>query len=112
MKKIDIVQLITREMKQHRATIADVARSLNIAYPSAHQMLHRKTLQVHRLIELSEALQYNFFREIAALLPYKNPELPDTKALQEKSELEEQVKKLELEVSILRQTIRDMAGAK
>lgn len=62
--------------------------------------------------------KYNFFREIADQLPYGKPVSTETQAVREEnSRLGEQIrqlesgkKMLEMEVKILRQTLKDLAG--
>ena len=111
MINISVVPMVRRVLENKGLTSADVARTFKLNPSSAYGMLHRNTLQVHRLIGLSEMLNYNFFREIAQQLPFVEP---DYSADDKKTELElrERIKMLELEVGILKQTLRDLAGAK
>jgi hypothetical protein len=73
-------------------------------------MLKRSTLQVQRLAELSEFLQYNFFREIAAKLPYTEPDYSVAEDRTEVENLQTRIKELEMEVNILRQTLKDLVS--
>jgi hypothetical protein len=73
-------------------------------------MLKRSTLQVQRLAEISEFLQYNFFREIAAKLPYKEPDYPVAEDRTEVENMQSHIKELELEVSILQQTLKSLVS--
>ena len=110
MMQLEIPSMIKREMERKRISSADLVRALKINHASVSGMLQRPTIQVQRLAELSEFFEYNFFREIAQKLPYCEP---DTANLADKTEiatLQTRVHDLELEVSILRQTIRDLAG--
>ncbi len=97
-------------MKSRNVTGADIARAFNLHPTSVNGMLHRPTLQVQKLADLSNLLHYNFFRELATKFPYAEPDCADTELVNENASLLNRVKELELEVNILRQTIRDLAG--
>lgn len=108
METIQVLPMIVREMKRSHFTAVEVARKLNVQPTTVHGMLSRPTLQVQRLVELSEALNYNFFLEVAAALPYPAPNIKikvDEEAIT--APFQERIKALELEVSILRQTLKD-----
>lgn len=104
MEKTDALALINRELEKRNLTSAEVGRKLNLNQSSAYYILKRKNISVQHVAEFSEILQYNFFRELAAKFPYAEP------ANEEVSTLQERVKELELEVSFLRRTIKDMMG--
>ena len=111
MESIEVIPMIRREMYRKHHTYASIARSLNIKPPSILLMFRRPSLQVSKLIQLSKTLEYNFFREIADKLPYAEPANSGAKAIEkERDELTNRVKALEMEVAILRQTIRDMSS--
>ncbi len=110
MEQLAILPMIKREMKRKHINQMDLSRGLKMHHSSVVGMLRRPTLQVQRLAELSEFLNYNFFREIAAKLPY--PE-PDYSVAEDRSEIEalrNRVKELELEANILRQTLKDLVS--
>jgi len=96
--------MVRRELNRKNISGAELARALKVNPSSVMGMFNRSTLQVQRLAEISEFLRYNFFREIAQKLPFTEPDSSEIAALQDR------VKELELEVGILRQTIRDLAG--
>lgn len=104
MEQLPILSMIKREMERKHVNASDLSRGLKVNHSSVAGMLKRPTLQVQRLAEISEFLNYNFFREIAAKLPYPEPDLIEVTALQNR------VKELELEVSILRQTLKDLVS--
>lgn len=107
MEQLPILTMIKREMARKHINPSDLSRGLNMPYQSVAGMLKRPTLQVQRLAEISEFLRYNFFREIAVKLPYSEPDLVDaTEAIA----LQNRVKELEMEVSILRQTLKDLVS--
>jgi hypothetical protein len=110
MEFISIVSKVKREMDRKRINAADLSLGLHMPYQSVFGMLNRETIQVQRLAELSEFLQYNFFRELAQELPYREPDYSQRADQNEVVSLHARVKELELEVSILRQTLKDVVG--
>lgn len=104
MEKIDALALIRREMKHKQLSTADVAQKLNFGVTSTYSIFRRKYISVQHLADFSEVLQYNFFNEIGSKFSLPEP------ANEEVSALQERVKELELEVSFLRRTIKDMMG--
>jgi hypothetical protein len=110
MEQLPILSMIKRQMSVKRINATDLSRGLKMNHSSAVGMLKRPTLQVQRLAELSEFLNYNFFREIADKLPYSEPDYSTTKERTEVEGLQNRVKELELEVGILRQTLKDLVS--
>jgi len=101
MDTIQVIPMVKREMLRKHQNISGVARKLNLNQSSVNGMLRRSSMHVQRLIEFSDVLQYNFFREIAAMLPYAEP--ADEMQIKD----QERIKELEMEVRILRQTLKD-----
>ena len=111
MDKIDVVSTVNRELDNRHISHSDLARRLNLNPSSVQGMLARPTLQVQRLLDLSEVCNYNFFREVADLLPYAEPSAPLIKSMAMAANgYEERIKELEMEVKILRQTLKDVVG--
>jgi predicted transcriptional regulator len=109
MESIQILSMVRREMKRNHFSYADMARKLNVRPTSIQGMFSRSTIQAQKLMKLSEIFNYNFFREIAAALPYSEPNYEvkvDEDAI--KAPLLERIKALEMEVGILRQTLKDV----
>jgi hypothetical protein len=100
--------MIMRELKRKQITDSALARALKIDQSTVSGMFRRPNMQVQRLAEISEFLNYNFFREIATLLPYTEPDYTQPIDRTEVDALQTRVKELELEVSILRQTLKDL----
>ena len=107
MNKIDINKMIKREMRNNFLNATDLSRKLGVDSTTVLSMLKRPTLQVERLIDLSRVLNYNFFQEIAEQLPYKQP-LIDNKEQEVHERLNDRIKELEMEVKILRNTLKDL----
>ena len=111
METVDLLPIIKREMERNHFSNADMARKLNVSPTTVQGMLSRHTLQVQKLVQLSEVFKYNFFREIAAMLPYAEPvyeKKPEDDAI--RASLQERIKALEMEVGILRQTLKDLVS--
>ncbi len=106
MEKINIVNIVKRELSKNHVSPAELARQLNAHPSTVHGMLSRDTLQVGKLISLSSILQYNFFKEIGQMLPYEKPE--ENKNKETESALKERIKELEIENTILRRTLKDI----
>ena len=110
MEPLATITMIRREMKRKHINATDLMRGLKMKHSTVVGMLQRPTLQVQRLAEISEFMNYNFFREIANKLPCTEPDYTlDTDRI-EVNGLKNRIKDLELEVGILRQTIKDLAG--
>ncbi len=110
MEQLPILSMIKREMARKRINASNLSRGLNMNHSSVAGMLKRPTLQVQRLAELSEFLNYNFFREIAAKLPYPEPDYSVAEDRTEVESLQTRIKELEMEVNILRQTLKDLVS--
>lgn len=102
--ELHIISRINRLMESRHISKAALARMIGVNATGVTIMLKGSTLQVQRLAEISESLKYNFFREIASELPFSEPEDVVITGLQNK------VRDLELEVNILRQTLRELLG--
>ncbi|MBL7972067.1 MAG: hypothetical protein JNL03_11180 [Prolixibacteraceae bacterium] len=102
--------MLKREMERKRISSAELTHRLKVSHSTVSGMLERPTMQVHRLVELSELFEYNFFREIAQKFPLAEPDYTSTESKAEVAALQSRVRDLELEIGILRQTIKDMAS--
>jgi len=112
--------MVLREMENRHVRPSDLAHKLSRSNSAMGNMLKKESVQVQRLVELSELFQYNFFTEIAAELSLAtpdyiklcekagNPIVVESKDSAEVVELRERVKALEIEVTVLRQTLKDV----
>jgi len=107
METLSVNSMIIRELKRNHITDSALARALKIDQSTVSGMFRRSTIQIHRVAQISEFLKYNFFREIAQQLPYQEPDYTEPIDRTEVIELQSRIKDLELEVSILRQTLKD-----
>jgi len=107
MEDLELRKMINHQMKKRGVTTQKLAEAMNMTYSGVWQMLDKDQLQVRRLAVLTEALQYNFFRELAQRFPYAEPNYTDNS---EKEALKERIKELETEVRILKEAITLMKG--
>ncbi len=85
-----------------------LAVSINRRVATVSKLLRNPNLRVGLLLEVSRALNYNFFRHIANLLPPDMPPAapPDTAALEQK------IAALEQEIAVLNGVIAWMKSDK
>ena len=114
---VNTKQSIEKVMSLRHLNAADIARKLNLSHSSVSGMLSRETLQVKRLIELSHVLKYNFFREIASKIEYKEPligtdiiQQQQVKHQHEIEQLKDEIKRLEIKVEVLEGVVEKAVG--
>ncbi len=114
MQKINVMQMVLDEMTNQHVSVVDLSRKMSRPYATIVGMIERPTIQVSRLIEFSEVFQYNFFRRIAEMLPYENPIIKkDNSSVEgEIASLKERLKVLEIENTILKDTLKTLAGSR
>ena len=114
MEQIDVISMIKREQKRNHFSNTELSRRLNTNPPNIQAMFSRRTMQIHKLAQLSEIFQYNFFREIARMIPYTDPDYTvktgESPVEIENAQLKDRIKALEMEVGILRQTLKDVVS--
>jgi len=111
MERIAVYTMVNRELNRRHFTPAEIARSLKLNPSTISGMMKRTNMDVQRLAQFSSMCEYNFFREIAEILPYVDPTPQKTEsAAQIITGLNEHIKELELEVKILRQTLREFVA--
>ena len=69
---INILEMIKHVMLEKHMSKAELSRKMGLHYSTVQGMLSRNTIQVKKLGDLCEILDYNFFREIAEQFPLKN----------------------------------------
>mgnify|MGYP006245617797 FL=1 len=72
-------QILHTYIKKHRLSQAALARDINKSPRAIAMYLKRPSLQVNTLMELCIGLRYNFFSDLAAMLPESLP--PETLSL-------------------------------
>ncbi|RUT77745.1 hypothetical protein [Ancylomarina longa] len=89
-----INELILSEMNKQGLSASDLAKKLQISMNSMYHILKSPTLQIHRLIDISWALQLNFFKIIADEINIQNPLDPEKEALKVENKTLKEVIKL------------------
>lgn len=81
---------------------ADIANQLNVAPTTLNQYFKQSSIQVGILWRLSQAMEYNFFKDLGERLPI-NFETQNETALQKiLSEKDEEIKILKIELNLLK----------
>lgn len=97
----DVISIVRRELEIKHVSFSELARRLQISRSSITESMKSHNMSVNRLMEITDILKFNFFREIASEFSYVEP------LDKEKEELKERIKSLEFELQILRQIIKD-----
>lgn len=100
--------LVKLMLTQKKVSIAELARKVKRSRVSLHNTLDYPDLRVGLLLEVSRALNYNFFRHIANLLP---PDMPPA-APPDSAPLEQKIAALEQEIAVLNGVIAWMKSDK
>ena len=106
---MNIKEVIIREMRKKHMPNAELSRRLKRNNSTIAAMFNRETLQVNRLIEISNILEYNFFQDIADTLSFPKPvvnEVPVVTVVNDPSPLQQRIKELEIENAILRKLLK------
>jgi len=106
----DIGFIIKSHVKKNRLRQNGWARQEGKSRTTIADYLKRKDMRVGTLFEVCQALNYNFLRDIAAMLP---PEMPpqNTHPLQTRvEELEQQNLELQLQVKTLKEALSLVSG--
>lgn len=92
--------LVLQKMKKVRFSIADLARSLQLADVTVSRQLRHAGLRSHIIWGAGVAMKHNFFADLAALFPYPAPADPEKEALRAR------IKELEVEVAVLERILK------
>ncbi|PKQ64996.1 hypothetical protein BZG02_03930 [Labilibaculum filiforme] len=98
-KTIFIGELILLEMRKQDVSISVMAKELNLSINATHNALKKPSIQTDRLAQISEILQVNFFKILAADLHIDHPINPE-------------IEKLTTENETLKKVIRLLGGNK
>jgi len=106
---INIGQLLSKKLKELKIFNKTLAVKTGRAPSSIFPLLRRPSMQTYLLWEISEAIGYNFFHEIAQALDEKtNFTLANgnEQAVQKLAEKDKEIEKLKLEVEILKDILK------
>ncbi|MCB9014157.1 MAG: hypothetical protein H6541_00015 [Lentimicrobiaceae bacterium] len=99
---VNPVEIVAREIERQDIRPGKFAAKINRHPSSITTMMKRKDMSVRKLIVCCKALKYNFFQEIAWMLPYKGPDNPHIQT----NPLSFEVDKLQKEIESLKSTIK------
>lgn len=108
----DIGKLLRAYVKKHRIYQSGWARKKGISPKSVARYLKQPGMMVDTLFAICQTLNYNFLKEIAALLPPDMPPLTDNPLQTRITELEKDKHDLEMQVKTLKEAIELMGGKK
>ena len=102
--RIHVGEIIVRKMKTRALTKNRLAKTLKLTPPTISLMVNSPSVQTDRLIEVSEALGYNFFHEIGQMLNISAPQKgAETVADARMNELQGQIGDMEREMRFMRE---------
>jgi len=96
--------LVLQKMKKVRFSIADLARSLQLADVTVSRQLRHAGLRSNIIWGAGLAMKHNFFADLAVLFPY--PAIEATNPDPEKEALRARIKELEIEVAVLERILK------
>jgi len=107
---LNIGDLLKKHIKAKRISQSALSRKMDLNERTIHRYQKHKTMRVDTLLNICQALNYNFLRDIAAMLP---PEMPphNIHPLQTRvDELEQQNLELQLQVKTLKEALSLVGG--
>ncbi len=111
IKMPDIGALLKEYVKKNRIRQSGWARKANLNPKTVARYMKQSTMQVDTLFTICQTLNYNFLKEITALLPADMPPLTENPLQARISELEKQKSDLELQVKTLKEAL-ELVGRK
>ena len=109
MMTVNIGELLQKVINERKLQKSAIARKIDRANGAVNPLLRRPSMQTYLLWEISEAIEYNFFHEIAQALDEKtNFTLANgnEQAVQKLAEKDKEIEKLKLEVEILKDILK------
>lgn len=65
---IHVGSMVKKELCRQRTSVSWLSRQLNMERSGVYKMLHRKSIDISTLIEISVALDHDFFADISQKL--------------------------------------------
>ena len=103
-----IGKILKAHVKKYRLRQSGWARQEGLNRATVGAYLKQQDMQVGTLFDISQALNYNFLKEIAAQLPAEMPPHVENPLQARITELERQKSDLELQVKTLKEAIELM----
>ncbi len=99
-------KMLRKYIDEHRIYQSALSRKIKRQPQSLADFLKRSSIQTSILFELSLALHYNFFRQIAEQLPAGMPPVPENPLQARVTELEKQNSDLQLQIKTLERALQ------
>jgi len=106
----NIGAILKAHVKKYRVRQSGWARQEGLNVNTINDYLKRKDMRISTLLDISQALNYNFFKQIADLLPTDMPPIIENPLQARVTELEKQNSELELQLKTLKEAIGLMGG--
>lgn len=100
--------MLKAHVKKYRLRQSGWARQEGLNRATVAKYLKQKDMRVGTLLSICQALNYNFLRQIANLLPPDTPPLADNPLQARVTELEKQNSDLQLQLKTMERTIELM----
>jgi transcriptional regulator with XRE-family HTH domain len=108
---LDIGKMLKDYVKKNRIRQSGWARKAKLNPKTIAKYLKQPTMQIDTLFAICQTLNYNFLKEIAALLPPDMPPATENPLQARLTELEKQKSDLELQVKTLKEAL-ELVGRK
>ena len=99
-------QLLKQRLREQGLSAAELGRRLGRGRETIRRFFKNPTIQTSILLEISIALQYNFFKEVAALLPPDMPPAPPDNT----TTLQQQITQLQQELHLQKALVQELKG--
>ena len=106
-KRVNMGLLIEQKINEKRIKKSEFARMINMQSQNINRsILDRETIEIDKLVEISEALDFDFFQYYHPIDYSRNETLAETKICNEETQLlRDEILKLRAENNILKQVV-------
>lgn len=110
--KLDIGEMLFQYIQKRRLPQVSIARKMGVSPKTIQYLLKKDSLQCQDVCDMSIALQYNFFKDIAALLPKGLEPISEEEQAQANriAALEKENEQLQAEIRTLKEAFRILSG--
>ena len=100
IKPPHIGQFLRKYVKEKRIYQAAWGRRQGVTAVTIARYFKRETMKISTLFTISQVLKYNFFREIADMLPPEFPSRTEHPLVVENEKLKKEIERLQLQVEV------------
>jgi hypothetical protein len=110
--KVNVGELLHLYTQKNKVAQVAIARKMGIAPKKIQYFLKKESLQCQDICDISVALRYNFFKDLADLLPKEFAPISETEQaqLERISALEQENERLQNEINILKEAFKLFGG--